>query len=129
MFSRRDGAIQAPLARRDNGDAWVLVPRTERVWASRFGDLQGISGIRTTRRVELLPYVAGGSTVRANRDPRNPFDDGRNLASRVGADLMGIGTNLTLDATVNPDFGQVEADPALLLLAPHRRASARRRDR
>ena len=97
----------------DEDDYWVLVPRTERVWASRFGDLQGISALRPTRRLELLPYVASASTVRANRDPRNPFDDGRNLSSRVGADVkMGIGTNLTLDATVNPDFGQVEADPA-----------------
>ena len=43
----------------------------------------------------------------------NPFDDGRNLRSRAGVDLkMGIGPNLTLDATFNPDFGQVEADPS-----------------
>ncbi len=43
----------------------------------------------------------------------NPFDDGRNLTGRVGADLkVGLGPNLTLDATINPDFGQVEADPA-----------------
>jgi hypothetical protein len=97
----------------DEDDYWVLVPRTERVWASRFGDLHGISALRPPRRIELLPYVASASTVRANRDPRNPFDDGRNLSSRVGADVkMGIGTNLTLDASVNPDFGQVEADPA-----------------
>ena len=97
----------------DEDDYWVLIPRTERVYASRFGDLQGMSALRPTRRIELLPYVASASTVRANRDPRNPFDDGKNLSSRVGADVkMGIGTNLTLDATVNPDFGQVEADPA-----------------
>ena len=52
----------------DEDDYWVLVPRTERVWASRFGDLQGISALRPTRRLELLPYVASASTVRANRD-------------------------------------------------------------
>jgi uncharacterized protein DUF5916 len=97
----------------DEDDYWVLVPRTERVYASRFGELRGITGIPPTRRVELLPYVAGASTVHSNRDFRNPFDDGRNLASRVGADMkMGLGSNLTLDASVNPDFGQVEADPA-----------------
>ena len=43
----------------------------------------------------------------------NPFDDGKNLSGRVGADMkLGLGPNLTLEATVNPDFGQVEADPA-----------------
>jgi hypothetical protein len=97
----------------DEEDYWVLVPRTDRVFVSRFGDLTGISGIRPTRRIEVLPYLAGASTVNANRDPGNPFDDGKNLESRVGADVkMGIGPNLTLEATVNPDFGQVEADPA-----------------
>ncbi len=97
----------------DEQDYWVLVPRTERVFVSRFGDLQGISGVRPTRRIEILPYIAGASTFNANRDPRNPFDTGANLQSRVGADVkMGLGPNLTLEATVNPDFGQVEADPA-----------------
>jgi hypothetical protein len=92
---------------------WVLVPRTVRAWASRFGELKGISAVRPTKRIELLPVVVGYSTLTGNRDPNNPFDDGRNLAGRVGADLkMGLGPNLTLDATINPDFGQVEADPA-----------------
>jgi hypothetical protein len=97
----------------DEEDYWVLVPRTERVFISRFGELRGISGVRPTRRIEFLPYLAGASTVNGRRDPRNPFDDGRNLTNRVGGDVkMGLGPNLTLEATVNPDFGQVEADPA-----------------
>ena len=94
-------------------DYWVAVPRTVQAWASRFGELRGIDGIRPAHRLELLPYVAGSSTLTGNRDPRNPFDDGKNLNGRVGADAkIGFGSNLTLDATVNPDFGQVEADPA-----------------
>jgi hypothetical protein len=98
-------------------DYWVAVPRTQKGWASHFGDLTGIVGVRPTRRLELLPYVAGASTVNANRDLANPFDDGRNLTSRFGGDLkMGIGPNLTLEATMNPDFGQVEADPAVVNL-------------
>lgn len=92
---------------------WIVVPRTERAWSSRFGELRGIANLPPTRRVELLPYLAGSSRVDGNRDPRNPFDRGGNLASRVGADVkMGLGPNLTLEATFNPDFGQVEADPA-----------------
>ena len=97
----------------DEEDYWILIPRTVRAWSSRFGDLEGIADLRPPRRIEAMPYTAGASTVRDNRDPGNPFDDGRNLEARVGADLkMGFGPNLTLDATINPDFGQVEADPA-----------------
>ena len=102
---------------RNEDDYWVAIPRTERGWASRFGELRGIGGIESSRRVEFLPYVAGGSTVTGDRDTGDPFDDGRNLEWRVGGDVkMGVGPNLTLEATVNPDFGQVESDPAVVNL-------------
>lgn len=90
----------------DEMDYWVAVPRTERVWASAFGDLRGMEGIRPTARIEVLPYVAGSSILNGNRDRSNPFDDGNNLAGRTGVDMkLGIGPNLMLEATVNPDFG------------------------
>ena len=92
---------------------WIPVPKNESGWSSWMGSLRGIRGIKPTRRLELMPYVASNSTMNENRDRQNPFDDGRNVEGRVGGDLkMGIGPNLTLEATVNPDFGQVEADPA-----------------
>ncbi|MBM3776830.1 MAG: carbohydrate binding family 9 domain-containing protein [Acidimicrobiia bacterium] len=94
-------------------DYWVAVPRTERAWSSGFGHLTGIRGIDPGRRIEMLPYLSGASTLTGRPDRRNPFDDGRNLTSGVGMDVkVGVGSNLTLDATINPDFGQVEADPA-----------------
>ena len=94
-------------------DFWVVVGRTERGWASRFGDLRGIQGVEPKRRLELLPYVSGSSRRTGDRDLRNPFDDGTRFGGGVGADMkIGIGSNLTLDATINPDFGQIEADPA-----------------
>ena len=94
-------------------DTWVLIPRTVKAWASRFGDLRGVSNVAPSRRLELLPYVAGAATVYPGADAANPFKAGANLAGRVGADVkMGLGPNLTLEATINPDFGQVEADPA-----------------
>jgi hypothetical protein len=94
-------------------DTWVLIPRTMRAWSSRFGDLQGVSDVKATRRIELLPYVAGAATLYPGADDANPFRTGANLGRRVGADVkMGLGPNLTLEATINPDFGQVEADPA-----------------
>ncbi len=94
-------------------DYWVVVARTQRGWASRFGDLHGIDDVRPRTRLELLPYVSGSSNIPADRDPNDPFDDGVNLSGRVGADVkVGLGSNLTLEATINPDFGQIEADPA-----------------
>jgi hypothetical protein len=98
----------------DEADYWIVIPRTVRAWSSRFGELSGIANIVPPRRIEALPYLAGGSTLNGgDRDRNNPFDDGTNLHGRVGADIkMGLGPNLTLETAINPDFGQVEADPA-----------------
>jgi len=92
---------------------WSPVRRTERVWASQFGELRGVSGARPTRRIEVLPYVASSSTTAGWRDRDDSLDDGRNLETRTGLDMkIGLGPNVTVDAAFNPDFGQVEADPA-----------------
>ncbi|HEV2146738.1 MAG TPA: DUF5916 domain-containing protein [Longimicrobiaceae bacterium] len=92
---------------------WVMVPPRETGWASRFGELTGIAGVRPSRRVELLPYVASSAAFTSDPGAGNPFNDGSRMTARLGGDLkMGLGPNLTLEATVNPDFGQVEADPA-----------------
>jgi len=94
---------------------WAPVPKDESGWTSWFGDLEGLNGIETRRPIELVPYVASdlGVTSEELLNPDDPFQDRTELGGRVGADLkMGIGSGLTLDATFNPDFGQVEADPA-----------------
>lgn len=97
----------------DEDDYWTPIPRTATAWSSRFGDLRGIRGLPSNRRLEVVAYAAGASTVIGDRNPANPFDGGGNLVGRGGADLkLGLGPNLTIDATFNPDFGQVEADPA-----------------
>ena len=91
----------------------MLIPRTVRAWASWFGDLRGLTNLTPSRRLEVSPYVAGAATRYPETAAGNPFTDGANLVGRVGADVkMGLGPNLTLEATINPDFGQVEADPA-----------------
>jgi uncharacterized protein DUF5916 len=94
-------------------DYWVVVGRTARGWASRFGELRGIEGVTPKQRLEVIPYVSGSSRLSSASDRGNPFDVGINPGGNVGADVkIGVGSNLTLDATINPDFGQVEADPA-----------------
>ena len=91
---------------------WSPIRRTDERWASLFGDLHGID-VQPRQRVELLPYVTSNARLIGNRDAADPFDGGANLGAGAGADVkLGIGSNLTLEATVNPDFGQVEADPA-----------------
>ena len=90
---------------------WIVIPSRENGYISRFGTLTGIKGIKAMRPTELLPYMAVDATKSAVSNAHNPF---RNpTKARGGLDAkFGIASNLTVDATVNPDFGQVEADPA-----------------
>ena len=109
-------------------DYWVLIPRTVQAWASRFGTLRGIERLGPTRRIELLPFFVQSSTVNSQRDLASPFDSAYNPASHVGLDMkMGLGPGLTLQATVNPDFGQVEADPAEVNLTAYETRFAEKR--
>jgi hypothetical protein len=98
---------------RNEESYWMQIPRSVTAWASRFGDLAGLEGIPSTRRIELLPYVATALAVPSDPEAGNPFTDESERTLRGGADLKaGLGSNLTFQATVNPDFGQVELDPA-----------------
>ncbi len=82
-----------------------------------FGELHGISGLKKSRRFEFMPYAVGKLQT-TEKQPGNPFtDNGRSWAGTVGADAkIGLSSNFTLDLTVNPDFGQVEADPSVMNL-------------
>jgi hypothetical protein len=117
-FNERDPQIwglniQRWVPTRNEETYWALVPRTEQRWASLFGDLHGLSGIRPRKRIELMPYVGGTMLQSADDDAADPFGGDGDLDGRLGMDAkIGIGSNLTFEATVNPDFGQVEADPA-----------------
>lgn len=98
---------------------WIVVPKGETAWSSQFGVLDGIAHVRPARRIEILPYAAGDLTMTsASRiDQADPFARERALGGRAGLDAkVGLGPSLTLDLTVNPDFGQVEADPAVVNL-------------
>lgn len=105
------------IARRNERDYLVRTPSNGSGFVSRFVDLVGIESVSPPARLELLPYI----TTRAEylgHEPADPFNDGSHLAAGIGGDLkVGIASNLTLDATVNPDFGQVEVDPAVVNLS------------
>ncbi|MBI4541879.1 MAG: carbohydrate binding family 9 domain-containing protein [Gemmatimonadetes bacterium] len=105
------------VQRKDERSLFAWSPQTDRGFASFFGHLFGIADVPQPRRLELLPYT----TAREERlDPGatdNPFNDGSVEVASAGLDLKyGLTSNLTLDATFNPDFGQVEADPAVVNL-------------
>jgi hypothetical protein len=92
---------------------WQLVGRNVTGWSSRMGELAGLGALRPSRRMEVVPYVAAEGRLAQPEDPRDPFVADREAGMRVGGDLkMGLGPSFTLEATINPDFGQVEADPA-----------------
>ncbi|HEX4934459.1 MAG TPA: DUF5916 domain-containing protein, partial [Gemmatimonadaceae bacterium] len=94
---------------------FTLVSRLQRGLVSQFGELQGVRA-KSARRLELRPYALG-SVFRGTAEAGNPFRTGRDGSSRAGTDLrVGLGGAFTLDATINPDFGQVEADPAIINL-------------
>jgi hypothetical protein len=100
------------IARLNQRDAWPVYRKSARTLVSQLGTVEGIRGVPAARRVEILPYGVAKNTpdLRATRRVnRNDFTAGVDAK-------MGIGSNLTLDATVNPDFGQVEADPSVLNL-------------
>ena len=106
------------IPQRNENLAWIVVPRTQNGFVSRFGTLTGMEGIPPSRRIEILPFVAANAKLSAQTDPANPLSASTSGEGRAGADFqMGIGPSLTLSGTINPDFGQVEADPAELNLS------------
>ncbi len=91
---------------------WAPILPSESGFVSRFGRLTGLDALAAPRRVEALPYVATAVT-RAPGDAADPFFRATDASPRAGLDLkVGLTGDLTLTAAVNPDFGQVEADPA-----------------
>jgi hypothetical protein len=93
--------------------AWPVYSPTRSGISSQLGRLTGLTGITSAQRLEATPYVVTKNVQRTMPNARF----GRDQQVSVGGDLkFGITPNVTLDATVNPDFGQVEADPAVLNL-------------
>ncbi len=96
-----------------------LVPRPKKAsgFVSRFLELRGIQGIRPPARIALTPYLTGRAGF-SGQQAGDPFDDGSSTGTGAGADAkLGLGNNLTLDLSLNPDFGQVEVDPAVVNLS------------
>jgi len=105
------------IARKKEEDYLVHTPKNESGFVSHFTDLVGIDNIKPSGQLEILPYIITKAEY-ISTEEGNPFNDGSKYSPGIGADLKyGIGSNLTLNATINPDFGQVEIDPAVINLS------------
>jgi hypothetical protein len=102
------------ISRKKESVEWVMVPRSETYSIPRWGMLEGLDGIKPPLHLEVIPYVSSTRTMTTgptsgNRPPGTAFS--------YGADIKyGLSRNFMLDATFNPDFGQVEVDQSVLNL-------------
>jgi len=95
---------------------FALISELQQGEVSQFGAMTGLRVSKAPQRLELRPYSVA-ETLTEPCEPGNPFRDGSASLARVGTDVRyGLGSSFTLDATINPDFGQVEADPAVINL-------------
>lgn len=102
--------------RLEERDTWQPVRLNDPGWVSRFGELRGLKGLQPQRQVEIQPYIVA-QTASYKAEEGNPFATGSDQRVTAGVDgRIGVTSDLTLDFTVNPDFGQVEADPGALNL-------------
>jgi hypothetical protein len=109
--------IWRTLARRNEYDMWAFWKNNEPGGPGYFGTIEGLALTEQPRQLELMPYVVSKSRF-ALPGVGDPFRSKQEMTGRVGGDIKyNITSNLTLDATVNPDFGQVEVDPAVVNLS------------
>ena len=102
--------------RKQETSQWQLIPQKASGWVHMYGELRGIKGIKAQRQIELTPYSVG-RMQRFEREEGNPFATGSLTNLYGGIDgKIGLTSDLTLDFTINPDFGQVEADPSVVNL-------------
>ena len=105
------------IARLNELQMWALKRKSESGHTSKFGHLVGIENLPSPSNVELIPYAVGDGRFVPKSES---FPNGREITANAGFDLKyRPGNGLTIDATINPDFGQVEADPAVLNLTTY----------
>jgi len=117
-FSKQDShtfglGIHREIGRLNERIAWPRFSRNAPGIASQLGEVRGIAGVSSPRRLEVLPYAVQKNTTEQQASGYTHPTQGT-----IGADVKyGLTSNLTFDGTVNPDFGQVEADPSVLNLS------------
>lgn len=104
--------VMRQLFYNDEFMVWQMVPNESSSWVGMWGMMDGISNINPKKEVELIPYVMGG-LKKDKAVEGDPFQTGTNWDYNAGLDgKIAVTNDLTLNFTINPDFGQVEADPS-----------------
>lgn len=109
--------LNRDIKRKHEMSFYVMIPSDESGFNSHFADLVGLNGVKPKQRIEILPYlVHKAQYLSSGKD--NPYYNDNQHQTAYGADLkFSLGSNLNVDATFNPDFGQVEVDPAIVNLS------------
>jgi hypothetical protein len=109
-------AVSRQIGRLNQTATWPLLARSANGYVSSFGELGGLSMGASPKRLELAPYTVANLT--RQRPEGNPLVSSSAKEIAIGLDAKyAVTPGLTLTATVNPDFGQVEADPAVVNLS------------
>jgi hypothetical protein len=120
-------AVVRHIARLNETTSWPLLPRSAQGYVSSFGQLSGLSLGRSTNRLEIVPYAVADFTTQPP-EPGNELAEPRDPGGQAGLDFKyALTPGVTLTGTVNPDFGQVEADPAVVNLSAFETFFAERR--
>ncbi len=107
--------IDRDIYRYNERVSWPAFSQSKPDMLSQLGELDGLENLEVPRRLEAMPYVV---TKRASTIVHNQFENPNTVSA--GGDLKyRVASNMTLDATINPDFGQVESDPAVLNLTAY----------
>ena len=102
--------------REEERSVWQRIPPDTAGFISEFGELHGLFNLEPQKQLEIQPYSVA-SIKSYESEEGNPFLDGSDGKLTVGLDAkIGITNDLTMDLTINPDFGQVEADPSAIAL-------------
>ena len=108
--------VQRRFFRKEERSVWQRIPQDAPGWVSEFGVLRGLVNIQPQKQLEIQPFLVNQYDSYP-KEGANPFRDGSDFKLNAGLDAkIGITNDLTLDLTVNPDFGQVEADPGAIAL-------------
>jgi hypothetical protein len=109
--------IWRTIDRRNEQDMWAFWRNNEYGGPAYFGTLEGIRVSAQPRQMEIVPYATTRSKLE-RASPGDPYHSNTEMTYRAGGDVkVNLTSNLTLDGTVNPDFGQVEVDPAVVNLS------------
>ncbi|PYQ71143.1 MAG: hypothetical protein DMG01_26185, partial [Acidobacteria bacterium] len=109
-------AVARRIGRLNETSTWPLLARSATGYVSSFGELGGLTMTASPKRLEMLPYTVADLT--RQRAGGNPLVKASSPSGAMGLDLKyALTPGLTLTTTVNPDFGQVEADPAVVNLS------------